>query len=272
MIGMYRIYNLVTWRGTKPQMLVEEARRSGVDVVFFGEVHAKSWMVSCVRDILRLIDDEESLGFLGLEMFNYRQQSLLDKWLEGKIGWGELLEHYSRGREGFPLEIYRPLMDEAKARGIKIVGVMPPREEAARIARSGLEAVESIADSPVGLGDVKIDYTGYRDRFMELIPREGPMAMLNPMKLLEAQAYKDTVMARITASSIDSYGRGIVLAGWAHVEYMGSAPTRLIEFRGDSSYMVVTSRDLGLAETIEEFRSLKNILASYIVLAGDKGS
>ena len=254
--SIYRIH------GLEPVGLEEVYR--GRDLVFFGEVHGLEWIVECERMLLRGL---ASAGFswLGLEMFNYRMQGIIDSWMRGDLSWEDLVDSYSRSREGFPLERYRPLLEEARSLGVAIIGVMPPREEASRVSRLGLEYIASVADSPVPPDEVRLDFEGYRDNFLALSPREGPMASLDPEKLLMAQAYKDEVIARIASRVYGRLGRGLVIAGWAHVEYLGGAPSRLEE---GISHVVVTSRDVPLREALESVRSLRYGLAEYIAVEG----
>ncbi len=235
-------------------------------VIFFGEVHQVGWIIQCEVELARSMLDRGILGFIGLEMFNYRQQKLLDAYIEGRIGWRELLNEYSKSKEGFDLESYRSIIDYARRNKVKLIGVMPPREEAAKVARRGLPVIDEISDSPVSSGDVKLDYMHYRDRILSMIPREGPMGRLDPRRILEAQAYKDTVIAAIVANALEVYGTGLVVTGWAHSEISGSAPTRLIERSTSVSYLVITSRDNSLDEVKAELASLKGVIASFIAL------
>ncbi|MCE4598988.1 MAG: ChaN family lipoprotein [Desulfurococcales archaeon] len=234
--------------------------------VFFGEVHQVNWIIRCELELAMAMDRIGVLGFLGLEMFNYRQQDLLDGYIEGSLSWEELVKEYSKGREGFDLEYYKPLIEYARSRGIKLIGVMPPREEAAKVARQGLNVVDDISDSPVSSGEIRLDYARYEDRILSMIPREGPMGRLDPRRILEAQAYKDTVIAAIVDRSLRLYGSGLVVTGWAHSEITGSAPTRLVERNPRASYLVITSRDEYLDSVRNELARSGGVLASFIAL------
>ncbi len=257
---MYLIYRIADWRTLELPQLLEESR--GVRAIFFGEVHQIGWILLVELDLLRAASSMLGLGFLGLEMFNYRQQRMLDSWEAGRISWKELVEAYSRSREGFDLNHYEPLLRLARGLGVKLIGVMPPRELAAEVARRGPEAVDSFPDSPVTSRDIGTGPKEYRGTLERLFPRTGPMAKLSLEGLLAAQAFKDSVIAAIVRKAVRSYGRGIVVTGWAHSEIPGSAPARL----GRPDHLVITSRNATIREVAMERRELKKGLATYIAL------
>ena len=226
-----------------------------VDVLFFGEIHEKSWVVNCEATLLhRAI--KIGAKFLGVELFNYEQQRLIDSWVRGDIGWEELIKKYGRG---FNLNVYASLLNLAKEHGLKIVGIMPPRKYASRVVREGLEVIDGIAGSPVKSKDVWVS-PKYRKTLLKLFPKSGPMAKLNRESLVLAQAYKDTVLAKIVSEAIKRYGSGVVVAGWAHVEIPGSAPTRLSKI-SNHRYAVIVSREGRLETVSREIGELAHYLA-----------
>lgn len=249
-----RIHRIIDMR----EASIEELMINGV--VFFGERHAVDWIIRCEARLVRLLSGH--IRWVGLEMFNYRMQELLDDWVKGSISWNELVQAYTRGREGFPLEKYRPLLEAAASTGLRVVGVMPPREDASRIAREGLSTAVWLRDSPVNPAEVRVDYRGYRENFLKLMPKEGPMTRLNPDRLVEAQAYKDAVIARMTSRAYRAMGPGLVVAGWAHVAYGGGAPTRFAEESG-ATYAVVVSLE---SDVKRELSGLAYPIVSYVAV------
>ncbi len=237
---------------------IEELMIDGV--VFFGEKHAVDWIIRCEARLVRLLSGH--IMWVGLEMFNYRMQELLDGWVKGSMSWNELVQAYTRDREGFPLDRYRPLLEAAASAGLRIVGVMPPREDASRIAREGLSTAVWLRDSPVSHAEVRVDYRGYRENFLRLMPKEGPMTRLDPDKLVEAQAYKDAVIARIASRVYSAMGPGLVIAGWAHVAYEGGAPTRFAE-ESSAAYTVIVSLE---SDVERELAGLANPIVSYVAV------
>jgi len=230
--------------------LEEELRRGGLDVVFLGELHERSWIVSeaagAVRELCRL----GLLGFLGLEHFNVEQQRLLDEWTRGGLTWEELVEEYRGGPEGFNLNIYRPLLEEAASCGARLVALMPPRTLARVVSREG-----RVPWLPEGAPDPASFtlYAPYRNLVSSLFPRVGPMAGIPVERLLLAQSYKDSVAAWAVARALAHHGPGAVLMGWVHVEPRGAVATRVRLLTG-ARPLVVGYREAGYEETMRWYR------------------
>jgi len=243
----YGIINLKTMREAQ----LNEAL--GYNVVFFGEVHNVDWIIKLESEIVRRKAKISDIGFVGLELFNYRMDELINAWISEEITWRELIERYSLGKEGFPLETYKPLLETVKDLKLKVVGIMPPREEASKVARFGLEAIDDIEDLPVKAEEILANYDGYKDILLNLIPRSGPMAKLDPEKIILAQAFKDQTIAKRVSEANVKFGDGVVIAGYAHVEFFGSATTRFKDL-SDSSVSVITSRNLNLKEAVQSVK------------------
>jgi len=256
-----QIYELPSFRITELDNLVLEA-----DILFYGEVHRVQWIIELATEIISMRYESGLVKFVGLEYFNYRMEDLVNNWLEDRISWEEFLYEYRMGPEGFPLDVYRPILDKIKMLGVKIVGVMPPRDEVRNISRDGLEGIKLISDSPISPGEVRLDYTGYRERLLSMIPSSGPMAKLDPEKIVMAQAYKDEVIAYKVAEAYRRFGPGLVITGYAHSEINGSASTRLRD-RGIDSYTVVTTRDeIYSGDLVSEFKRYMGLEARYLAL------
>ena len=257
----YCVYTLPDFRDVQLEGIVSKA-----EILFYGEVHRVPWIIELARKLISLRYEAGLLRFVGLEYFNYRMEGLVRDWLEDKIDWDDFISEYSKGPEGFPLEEYRPILDEIKGLGVEVIGVMPPRDEARKVSRNGLEGINDILDSPVSPSEVRLDYKGYMERLLSMIPKAGPMAMLDPEKIVMAQAYKDEVIAYKVAEAYRRLGPGMVITGYAHSEIHGSASTRLRN-RGVEDFIVLTTRDAKYEEdVVKEFKSYKLLEAGYIAL------
>ncbi len=260
----YVIYKIPTFSKSDLNEVVGER-----DIIFFGEVHKVDWIIMLEAEIIKLRREIGKLNFVGLEYFNYRMDKLINGWLKEEITWEELNEEYSKGPEGFPLEDYKPLLDAIKEAGVPVVGVMPPRDEARKISHNGLDGIDDIIDTPVDKEEVDVNYPGYVDILLDMIPKEGPMAKLDTSKIVLAQAYKDEVISYRVAEAYKRYGGGVVITGFAHSEISGSASTRLRR-RGVDSFKVLTSRNQSLGEFMKWYDKWGDYLeANYIAVPKD---
>jgi len=209
------------------------------NAILFGEVHHVDWIISFEK---KLLGEAGDIGFVAMEHFNYEMDRLLERWICGCIDWDSFVEEYRRGPEGFDLDSYKPLLQEARDRKIPIYGAMPPRDIASKIAKEGLTALTEEGEIHATIEEVSKDYPGYVDAIKSMIPREGPMAKLDIQGIIYAQAYKDTIMAKRIFNLIKRLGRGILYTGYAHIEIPGSVSTRLKDM-GVGDILVITSRD-----------------------------
>ncbi len=267
----YMLIEITSGAEASIDRVVEEASQEGGLTIYLGEVHQRRWIISLSLDILRRIMGKGGELYIGMEHFNQEQQEILEAFLEGDIEWEELVERYEEGPEGFDLEYYRPLIEWARDMGIPIYGLMPPRIYASQLVRLYMsgdkEGVERLL-ARYGLSIDDLDAgEEYRERFLQLIPREGPMARLDPEALLLAQSFKDEVMARRIVELSRRYRAGYILTGSGHVEHKGSVPTRVVKHGYRGGYTVVTSREADREEALEDLRRAeKYLIARYLAL------
>ena len=226
-----------------PERLQDAA---GAQLVAFGEVHETPWAVRLATRLLRRICEHGGLGWVGFEYFNIDQQALLDSWTQGSIGWASLVEEYSGGPEGFNLEVYKPLLEQARACTSHLVALMPPRPVANSVAKSG----QLPKGYPLEANPNPDAWAGYRGELEPLFPRAGPMARIPLNRLILAQSFKDSVAATVTARALERWGRGFIVMGWAHVELPGAVVARALALSGlrEASAAVVSARRGGLEE------------------------
>jgi len=248
------------------------ASNSYGELIFLGEVHQRRWVIDLSLDILRHLGGGGGT-YIGLEHFNREQQELLDAYLEGELEWEELVREYEEGPEGFNLEYYRPLIEWGRDSGTAIYGLMPPRIYASQLVRLYMSGDTSAMErllARYGLTPEDLEAgQEYRERFLQLIPKEGPMARLDPEALLMAQSFKDEVMARRIAELSRRYRRGFILTGSGHVEHIGSVPTRVARLGYRGGYTVITSREAGREEALKELMEARRyIIAKYLAIPG----
>ncbi len=244
--------------------VLDQARRSAL--VALGEEHATPWIVRSGAEILLSMASGPGKLALAMEMFNVEQQSLLDAWLLGELSWDELVEEYSRGPEGFPLDVYRPLMEAAKSLGARIFGVMPPRTKANMVARTGRLPRDA---GPIALPEAWPHYSG---ALAKLFPRSGPMARIPVERLLLAQSYKDHIASTVVAKLLRDGFRILLLMGWAHVEVPGSVPDRAAALASlPEEPLIVGARRRGLHDYLSSGEHLSLRLRSKYTLIGGEG-
>ena len=231
-------------------------------LVFLGEVHERPWLVETYAGLVGEACRRGKLGFLGVEYFNYEQQRILDEWLAGERSWASLVAEYSRGPEGFNLEVYRPLLETARRCGACIIGVMPPRDKARTVTLTG-----AIPGLPSEAPDPRDYPSEYECVLRALFPREGPMARIPVERLVLAQSYKDSVAAWRVAEAYRRYGPGVVVMGWVHVETLGAVASRAARLLGlePISWLVTGARE-SLNDAVEAARLARCLETRYLLI------
>ncbi len=172
-----------------------------VNVVFVGEQHTDPKAHFVELELLKkLYAKKRGKIILSLEMFERDVQSILNQYLEGKISEEEFLKN-SRPWKNYPTD-YKPMIEFAKEKGIKVIASNVPRRYAAMVARNGLAVLNNLkpAERRLIAKTIYFDYPQYRKLFYKTMEAMGgPMGKHGAFKFKEkfykAQCVKDSTMA-----------------------------------------------------------------------------
>jgi len=243
-------------------------------IVFFGEKHEKpnviNWELRFLQALYTLASTNNAEFIVGMEHFNIEQQNVIDAYIKGEISWRDLIGIYTKGPEGFNLNYYKPVLDFARINSIEIVGLMPPRTDAKIIAKKGLDQ-SILARYELYPDDVSRYPSEYRERLMDLFPREGPMASIDKEKLVLAQSFKDQVMAKRIAEKLGRRTLFYAIMGSGHCEHVGSVPDRVKKLsKINPSITVITTKVRGAGENdrdlINDVAENKYIIADFLLI------
>lgn len=135
----YQLYATATGRPVALQELGQFI--AGYDVVIFGEYHGQPVLHRLELELLRQAYLSHSNFAVSLEMFERDAQKPLDDYLLGRGDEATFLSQ-SRPWKTYQRD-YRPLVEFARRRGLKVIAANIPRPAAAQYDKEGnLEAVE----------------------------------------------------------------------------------------------------------------------------------
>ncbi|MEB3757792.1 MAG: ChaN family lipoprotein [Desulfurococcales archaeon] len=269
---MGRLYSVRTGEHVNLDEVVSRIRIP--HIVFFGETHENpsviDWELRVLQALYTLASKSNAEFIVGMEHFNIEQQDEIDAYIKGEISWRDLVDIYTGGPEGFNLNYYKPVLDFARVHSIETVGLMPPRTDAKIIARKGLDQ-SILAKYGLYPDDVSRYPLEYRERLMDLFPREGPMARIDKEKLVLAQSFKDQVMAKRIVEKLGWRTLFYAIMGSGHCEHAGSVPDRVRALsKIDSSITVITVRLKNLEENDKDVRDRlagnKYIIADFMLI------
>jgi len=191
-----------------------------VPVVFIGETHNQVSHHEIQLKIIRALLEVQVEVMLGVEMFTYEIQPILDAWTRGELDEGTFLRAVDWDAIwGYPYILYRDILDEARIWSLKVLGLNAPRDVIQRIAREGLKGLSPENRSKVAK-DIVLDLPDYR-KYIERQYTEHDQKDLDSFEFFfQAQRAWDETMADILANQlpeIERTGKILVLAGSGHV-------------------------------------------------------
>lgn len=200
------------------------------DAIYFGEKHEVKQILEMQLKVLdALYRNNRDVG-VGLEMFNYEQQHLIDGYLQRKMSLDELINEYRKGKESFNLNHYGKILDYARDNGLEVLGLIIPRQIAAMVTRTGLAAIDG-HDLMIKSTDVDLSNEAYSKWFKKTVQDSMPM-MQSGLKLdnfVKAQAVKDETMAKNIAKYFaerEKKTQMLAIMGGGHCIYRFGVPDR----------------------------------------------
>lgn len=266
----YRVFD-ATGAASDIDSVVERA--GSIDVIFLGELHDDAVGHSLQMDIFRRIVEEYSAKrpvVLSLEMFERDVQVVLDEYLAGLITERHFLAS-SRPWGNYETD-YRPLVELAKEKKLKVVAANAPRRYVNMVSRNGRTSVESlspeakkwIAPLPFGVAS-----DAYAKKFNAMMGKMHDPSQPHS-NILESQTLWDATMAYSVADALRSQKNTLVvhLNGGFHTEQRLGTVEHLMKYREGTKAVVVTMR---YEDEFQKFDAEKHsALGDFVVLTDAK--
>src|SRR5262249_11935757 len=156
-------------------------------------------------------------------------QGALDDYLAGKIDAEELVEKSEwEDRWGYSFELYRPILEFARAHQIPIIALNAPDEITSTVATKGFEGLSD--DERASLPDLDLSNEQHRELMREVFGGHHAHAHAGTFEnFYAAQVIWDETMAYEIARALGEEGaphRVVVLAGDGHIRFGYGIPSR----------------------------------------------
>ncbi len=233
-----RIVDLRTGREAGFDRMVTDL--AGARVVYVGEEHDRPEHHELQASIVRALHAHDPSLAVGMEMFQRPFQAALDAFVAGRIDEAELLRRTEwEERWGFGFEMYRPILEHARAHGLAVVALNAPKELTRAVARRGLGGLDDEERQALP----EIDEGDARHRDMVRAALEGHPGLDDELlgRFVAAQLVWDETMAEAVAETLARDGapaRMVVLAGRMHVLEGRGVPRRAAR-RGAEPFRIV---------------------------------
>lgn len=209
-------YQLVDTKSGKSITLAKMVSRlKKADVIFFGEFHDNATIHGLQAELLPLLYQAENRLIVSFEMFERDVQPEVDAYLAGEITEAEFLER-SRPWPNYETD-YRPLLEFAKDKELKVIAANVPRWIAGKVARGSLSALDDLDGEDRMNVAIEIDASdgAYKDNFLATMKSNGVHDRFGDEQLYErlyqAQCVKDDTMAESIAQYLERYPKHTII-------------------------------------------------------------
>lgn len=226
---------------------------SAADIVYVGEQHNLAVHHSIQLEVLKSFSARRPGLVVGLEMIDVTQQAALDDYLAGRTD-DESFAKFWKKAWGFSFDLYRPLLEYARARGIAVRGLNAPRAVVSQVAKGGLSSLSPEQRKTIPAEIHPIKNPRYLAYVKETLSEHGPMSPEQEGRMLEAMAVWNETMGQTLVDA--GPAPLLVIAGSGHMIYEAGI-LESVARRRSASQAVVLPYPLG-----EEKLPLKDLLGA----------
>ncbi len=220
-----------------------------VRVVYLSEIHNSPGVHRMQAAIIQgLAERYPGRVAVGMEMFPYTAQKVLDRWRRKGEGTDKEFQEIWKTYWGEKIDYYRPLIEVLEKEQLPIVGLNAPKSVVHQISRNGLENL------PGGLRSTlpEMDLTDpYQKAYLASIFQGHPQGSGMLERFLLVQSFWEETMAEKAAEYLQSQaGQSkilVVIAGGDHIDYGFGIPRRLFR-RLPVTYYTVKPRFLSVEQ------------------------
>jgi uncharacterized iron-regulated protein/outer membrane lipoprotein-sorting protein len=232
----------------KPSTLEEVITAAGgVDVIFFGEFHDDTVGHAIQAEAFKRIVERYHPGrtvVLSLEMFERDVQVVLDEYLSSLITEQHFLSS-SRPWTNYRTD-YRPLVELAKEKRLKVIAANAPRRYVNMVSRGGRAALAGLSKDarkwlpPLPYAEAS---EAYSKKFKALMGGSGE-ARMGLDNILSSQSLWDASMAYWITQGLKKERNALVvhLNGGFHTESRLGTVEHFLKYRKKGKALVVTMR------------------------------
>jgi uncharacterized iron-regulated protein len=184
-------------------------------LVFFGEFHdnpISHWLE--FELMLDLFAQHQSNLVLSFEMFEQDQQAILNDYLNGKLS-DKLFKDSCRLWPNYETD-YKPLLDFAKEKQLKVIAANIQRKYASLLFKKGRAALDTLSPlikSQMAAVDFPVDTTLSQ---YQVVKEMGAQMGAN---MVESQAIKDATMAKFILAAMKNETRILHFNGAFHTDF-----------------------------------------------------
>jgi aminopeptidase N len=215
-------------------------------IVYVGEYHDQFAHHLVQLQVLKGLYRKDKKLAMGMEMFQRPFQKVLDQYIGGAIDERQFLkksEYFKRW--GYDYNLYKPLLDFARAEKIPVIALNVRNEIPDKVSKGGMDSLTAEEKKEI---PPQLDFSDdeYRDRLRDIFNRHKGSAERNFDFFYQAQVLWDETMA----SSIDEFlkkepdYRMVIVTGVGHLAYGSGIPKRSFRRNGLPYTIILNDGDV----------------------------
>jgi uncharacterized iron-regulated protein len=266
----YRIYDAKGNSATLQQIIDAVGQN---DVVFLGEYHDDAVAHSLQFEIFKTTFEKYGANrpiTLSMEMFERDVQIVLDEYLAGLISEKKFLDD-SRPWGNYKTD-YRPLVELAKEKKLKVVAANAPRRYVNMVSRNGRDSLNSLSkESKKFLPPLPYAQASeaYKNKFNALMGG-SPESKMGLGNILDSQSLWDAGMAYNISQAMVKTGLIVHLNGTFHTEKRLGTVEHLLKYKPKAKVLVISMQ---YEDDFKNFDKKKHEnLGDFVILTDAKKS
>ena len=200
-------------------------------VIYLGETHTATADHEIQLRVLTALEGYSRSLMVGMEMFPVTVQHWLDRWSAGELSEEAFLKGVQWDQNwGYPVTLYRPILEYCRGRHIRIIGLNAPPQAVRGIAQRGLEHLDPAERLHVARefdrNNVK-HREAIRQQYEQHVAMHGAKGnfdMFYDAQLAWEETMAETLAAQLTLQAAPELI--VVLVGNGHIEYGYGVPLR----------------------------------------------
>ncbi len=238
--------------GIQPQktMKLDEIIRKILDkpVIYVGERHTNYEDHKVQLKVIMSLYEKGRKFAIGMEMFQKPFQKAINDYISGTISEKEFLkasQYFKRWQ--FDYNLYREIIDYAKAKNIPVIALNLWSEIIKKVSSDGLDGLTDLERGEIP-EDLDMSDEDYKERLQDIFESHRKRENKNFGNFYQSQILWDETMAH----SVDEFLRKnpgyqvVVLTGLGHIMYGSGIPKRVYRLNGKDYVTLIP--DTGITE------------------------
>ncbi len=214
-------------------------------IIYVGESHDRFADHLVQLEVIKELHSEGRKVAIGMEMFPRSAQPALDRYIAGMINERQFLREsrYFTGW-GFDYNLYRPILNFARAQGIPVVALNAEQETVRKVFRGGLNGLSTEERARIP-SQLDLSDKEYEERLKKVFREHETTKDERFDFFYQAQVLWDESMAESVAKFLKTHPdyQMVVLAGSGHLAHRSGIPDRVSRRTSLPSVVVLNGAD-----------------------------